>query len=966
MRVLIILITILNLFPMALNAETLQLPHILTDAVSHQWHEVTLHQEGPFVSLSATLRLAKTFRAHGASSRHDAEAILQISLPSRQHLRQYALDVGGVMRPAEIVERIHTRSTFEHVFSRGVDPGLLRPRLANHYRLHVYSVLPDHPAILRLDITALASREACGWKISLSEELLDNLGDGAFTLHSQVVPQVDGFEARRSSQDGATWQLSTQRDHTGKTSVCLPAQQDLQLWSVSHGNTVMRFLEVIKDKDLTVGRQPLFPSHVQLIWDNSFSQRHRLLDKELALLRSYLAGQDVNLTVTVLDVVANSQRNFKIAGGNLAQLERYLRGLVPDGASALDQWSPEATADVVLVFSDGVSTWPASGKLNTSQVRPVHVISSVPNVDHAQIAMWSRQGGVWIDLLHTLPESAAKQLSYFGQGIRIPNQLSTDSLSGWFGNAQATHEPVFRACAVGKKPAQLDLHSATKNNQLREALQSSAAVSGSIAAAVAYWCSRWAIDHVQTTKPYEKQTLVDLSKRFGVTSAETSMLVFKQDTDYIRRGIMPSWATEELKSKIKQAELERQNTRMLEQQTHEQILLADLVKRQAWLTRRFSEAGVFTERTTTEIAPLLDGPFWSRWSLKDERDARIKILEQRRLKELQQTDRTTFHSLKQMDLIDDQERIALTDVADFNPIGVVDQQGYKHAEVIGSMTNAQDVLAHYYAIREKHLSDPAFFYEVALALYAFDEKEAAERVLSTVIELFPKEIATSRMVVDVIRAHHSISPRAKDLLEALTSWEFNDPNNARAMGLFDADAGRCDDAAQRLAQIVMTPYDKSSAGINQIALDDINQLSKSCALNTPWPLPKALQVDLIPEIRLVLTWNVQGADMDLHVLDPNGEEVFFDNPTSEQGGLLTTDSRYGSGPEAFVLDSPKKGAYQVYVNYYGNHASYLPDAVYVSLEINQSTQKNQIKTNRVTKKIVEQRKKILITEFEVK
>jgi hypothetical protein len=50
------------------------------------------------------------------------------------------------------------------------------------------------------------------------------------------------------------------------------------------------------------------------------------------------------------------------------------------------------------------------------------------------------------------------------------------------------------------------------------------------------------------------------------------------------------------------------------------------------------------------------------------------------------------------------------------------------------------------------------------------------------------------------------------------------------------------------------------------------------------------------DIRIALWWN-NNADIDLHVTDPNGEEIYFGNPTSASGGELDLDARCDSFPE---------------------------------------------------------------------
>jgi uncharacterized protein YfaP (DUF2135 family) len=41
---------------------------------------------------------------------------------------------------------------------------------------------------------------------------------------------------------------------------------------------------------------------------------------------------------------------------------------------------------------------------------------------------------------------------------------------------------------------------------------------------------------------------------------------------------------------------------------------------------------------------------------------------------------------------------------------------------------------------------------------------------------------------------------------------------------------------------------------------------------------------------VVLAWDADATDVDLHVIDPNGEEVFYGRNLSYQGGAITRDT----------------------------------------------------------------------------
>ncbi|TDM08791.1 MAG: hypothetical protein C4K60_05235 [Ideonella sp. MAG2] len=70
-------------------------------------------------------------------------------------------------------------------------------------------------------------------------------------------------------------------------------------------------------------------------------------------------------------------------------------------------------------------------------------------------------------------------------------------------------------------------------------------------------------------------------------------------------------------------------------------------------------------------------------------------------------------------------------------------------------------------------------------------------------------------------------------------------------------------------------------------------------------------------LRVVLSWNSDNTDLDLHVVSPDGQHVFFGNRVVPNGGALDVDVTTGFGPEIFAHPAPPPGLWHVYVNYYG-------------------------------------------------
>lgn len=74
-------------------------------------------------------------------------------------------------------------------------------------------------------------------------------------------------------------------------------------------------------------------------------------------------------------------------------------------------------------------------------------------------------------------------------------------------------------------------------------------------------------------------------------------------------------------------------------------------------------------------------------------------------------------------------------------------------------------------------------------------------------------------------------------------------------------------------------------------------------------------------VRVVLGWDDPKAELDLHLLTPDGQHAFWADPVMSNGGGLDVDSVDGPGPEMFTMTAPLHGTYLVYVNYWGNLGS---------------------------------------------
>jgi len=75
----------------------------------------------------------------------------------------------------------------------------------------------------------------------------------------------------------------------------------------------------------------------------------------------------------------------------------------------------------------------------------------------------------------------------------------------------------------------------------------------------------------------------------------------------------------------------------------------------------------------------------------------------------------------------------------------------------------------------------------------------------------------------------------------------------------------------------------------------------------------------VGDVQVTLNWN-SNADIDLHVVEPGGEEIWYNNTTSDAGGALDRDNQCSDfvlgRPENIFWETPPNGTYLVSVVYY--------------------------------------------------
>jgi hypothetical protein len=248
------------------------------------------------------------------------------------------------------------------------------------------------------------------------------------------------------------------------------------------------------------------------------------------------------------------------------------------------------------------------------------------------------------------------------------------------------------------------------------------------------------------------------------------------------------------------------------------------------------------------------------------------------------------------------------------------ETGRSGAHMKGLTGKIADDYRLYLKIRENYIGAPAFYFDMADWFHARGDREIALRVLTSIADLELENASLYRLLGYRFKEYGERGLE-KFVCRKLVQWRPMEPQSHRDYALVLAGNGEAQAALDTLCSLLKKEYAADilgrSRGIGEAVVADINRLiAQNPGIDTS-KVDGRLRADLAVDLRVVLNWNINGADIDLRVLDPSGEVCYFRNRLTRSGGLMSGDVKGGYGPEQFMLKNAMKGRYAVYVHYYG-------------------------------------------------
>jgi TonB family protein len=277
----------------------------------------------------------------------------------------------------------------------------------------------------------------------------------------------------------------------------------------------------------------------------------------------------------------------------------------------------------------------------------------------------------------------------------------------------------------------------------------------------------------------------------------------------------------------------------------------------------------------------------------------------------------------------------------------------------------------YLKLRDDYVSSPTFYFDMANWFYTHNDRETALRILTSIADLELENASLYRLLGYRFKEYGEYVLE-KFVCQKVVQWRNMEPQSYRDYALALADNGETQAALDSLYSLLTKSYSDNifsrSRGIEEIVVTEINHLiAKNPRLNTS-KIDKDLLIKIPVDIRVVINWNMDNTDIDLHVTDPNNEECYYSHRGTSIGGRISDDITSGYGPEQFLLKNAVKGKYKVYVNYFGDSqfTSAGPSTIMAEIFIKYTdkTEQRQVVSLQMSNAKIRGDNKVEVAEFE--
>ena len=229
----------------------------------------------------------------------------------------------------------------------------------------------------------------------------------------------------------------------------------------------------------------------------------------------------------------------------------------------------------------------------------------------------------------------------------------------------------------------------------------------------------------------------------------------------------------------------------------------------------------------------------------------------------------------------------------------------------------------YMKLKAEYGAAPGYYLDCSDFFASKGDKATALQVLSNLVEMELENRSLLRTLGYKLRYLGDLD-QAEFVFRKVVEMFREEPQSYRDLALVLAEKGEYQAAVDMLRKILTNPMQERFAGVEQIALMEMNRLiAKAKAEGKPVNvdgLDPAFIKPVDTDLRVVINWDTDASDMDLWVTDPFKVKCFYSHNRTQTGGMLSRDVTQGYGPEEFLIRKAKDGDYKIETHYYGSRS----------------------------------------------
>lgn len=889
------------------------------------------------------------------------EGEFNFPLADGQNISRYALDINGNLREGVVVEKAKARVAFENTVRQRIDPGLVEKTKGNNFRTRIYPIPAKgyKRVVIGIEQQLAYNNKQLFYQLPLySPELIRN-----FSIKTTVFNNINKPSLQDTGLNNFTfhkWRNAwlaeyTQKDFEANTTIAFSipfaADSDNTLFTEEHnGKTYFYLNAAIEPKYESKPK----PALIVMLWDISASANKRDIIKESELIEKYISSlQNVTVELIPFHIAPQDKEVFIINDGDASSLLKRLTAYQFDGGTQLGAIDlTKYKADEILLFSDGLSTF-GKHEMHLSSV-PVISINSSSGADFSNLKFISGQThGKFLDLTKLETDAAVTDLQAAPLQLINTSFNAGDAEEIYTGTATTMHNGFSMSGILIKPSATITVNFGYGNTISKSKVYTIGQHKGVQYDNVKRIWASMKIAQLDLRYENNKEAITKHGKEFSIVTQNTSLLVLDRVEDYVQYEIVPP------------SELQKDYYELL---THKLSIKSD-VKGMA-LQEAIEDMKELKQWWNNDIKPAKNNRELSRFTtpqIANDREVGEDTADYGKgsvdlKKDEVNYDETTIGTINSEGIADaglvapppppstlrslqsvtsrqeEPNQVITQDVQLVDIVFTKVENMPKHAErklIIRSTidlnewkpnapylkiletTPSDKYFEKYIVLKNDYPDQPSFFVDVARFLYEKKDTALALQVLSNISELKLEDAELLRIVANQL-LEAGKSELAIETFKDILKIREEEPQSYRDLALALNEAGQYNEAVELLYKIVTGVWSDRFDGIKSVVLNELNAIiSAHPGVNTGG-IDKQFITAMPVDVRIIISWSTDNADIDLWVTEPNKQVCDYQKPLTENGGKISGDIMAGYGPEEYMIKNASDGNYIIKANLFGD------------------------------------------------